>query len=173
MKESIRRALNEQIKLEYAAFHKYNAMSIWFDLHDLPGFTSWFQTQSADELSHATKIVAHLLERDQQPVLPSLDAPPTEWSSARDVIEDVLKAEQTVTAAVSALYDLTQQENDQAAQILMQWFVTEQVEEENVVNALLGRLKLVGDSGVGLLMIDQELGNGRVPGAAAPPAGGQ
>jgi len=168
MKESIHKALNHHLELEYEAFHTYLSMAIWLDLHDLPGFSGWMRQQSMEELAHAHKIVDHMLDRGQQPTLPAIPKPSSQWESVLALVGEVLESERRVTQSIGALFDLARKESDQAAQIMLQWFVTEQVEEENVVASLLGRLRLAGDSGVGLLFIDQELGRGPVPGAMAP-----
>jgi ferritin len=132
------------------------------------------KTQSDDEFTHAQKIIHHILERDQQVVLPPIQQPPTEWSSPVAILEESLRSEQRVSESINNLYELAGNENDRAAQIMLQWFVNEQVEEENVARAILGRLRLAGDSGVGLLMVDQEMASGRVPGAmSVPPAQGE
>ena len=92
-----------------------------------------------------------------------------EWESPEAAVADILKSEQRVTEAIEELYDLSEKVHDRAASIMLQWFINEQVEEENVARTLLGRLRLVGGDGVGMLMIDQELAKGTVPGAMAEP----
>ncbi len=169
MKTIIRNELNKHLALEFEAAYKYMAMSHWFDLNDLPGFATWMQTQSDDEFTHARKIINHLLERDQQVVLPPIEQPGTEWPSPVAIVEEALAAERNVTASINDLYELAGKENDRAAQIMLQWFINEQVEEENVARAILGRLRLAGDNGVGLLMVDQEMSSGGVPGAMPDP----
>ncbi|MCA8961654.1 MAG: ferritin [Planctomycetes bacterium] len=166
MNADLLRALNEHLQLEFDAYYRYLAMSHWLDLHDLPGFATWLRNQSAEEALHAQKFIDHLLEREETPVLPAIAAPGTQWSSVLEIVTQVYESEKKVTAAIGHLYDLAEKAGDRPAQIFLQWFVTEQVEEENTVSALLGRLRLAGDSGVGLLMVDQELAKGQVAGAA-------
>jgi ferritin len=156
--------LNEHLKLEFRASHEYLAMSIWLAEHDLPGFAKWMRRQSSDELMHAQRIIDHLVERDQKVTLPGVAAPPSGWQSALELCEHVLKNEQEVTASINNLYALAEKTKDRGAVILLQWFVTEQMEEEAAARAVLGRIRLAGNSGIGLLMIDQELATGRVPG---------
>jgi ferritin len=149
-------------------------MSIWLSAHDLPGFSRWMRQQSSDELTHAQRIIEHLLERDQQPVLPAIPAPPKTWKSLEALCAHVLRNEQEVTASINELYATAENAKDRPATVMLQWFVTEQMEEEAGARAVLGRIRLVGNTGVGLLMVDQELAGGKVPGARAePPAGGQ
>ncbi|HVS14175.1 MAG TPA: ferritin [Thermoanaerobaculia bacterium] len=169
MDSGLHQSLNEHLSLEFEAFHRYHALAIWFDLNDLPGFASWMRQQSNDELGHAKRIIDHLLERDLTVALPKLAKPPTEWASAQEAVESVMASEKAVTASINKLYSLADKSSDRPATIMLQWFVNEQVEEENVVRALLGRLKLAGSSGVGLLLVDQELAGGVVAGAATGP----
>jgi ferritin len=156
--------LNEHLKLEFRAAHEYMAMSIWLAEHDLPGFAKWMRQQSSDELQHAQRMIDHLVERDQKVTLPAIAAPPSAWASALELCEHVLRNEQEVTGSVNNLYALAERTKDRGAVILLQWFVTEQMEEEAAARAVLGRIRLAGNSGIGLLMIDQELATGRVPG---------
>lgn len=167
MDQKLQHKLNEHLTLEYGAFHHYNALSIWFDLNDLPGFAGWMKEQSTDELSHAQRIVDHLVDRDLEVTLPAIDKPTMKWQSARAAVQTVLDSEQKVTASIEKLYSLAEKVGDRAAMIMLDWFIKEQVEEENVARALLGRLNLAGDNNLGLLLVDQELAKGPVPGAMA------
>lgn len=174
MNTDLLKGLNEHLKLEFRASHEYLAMSTWLSANDLPGFSRWMRQQSADELTHAQRIIDHVLERDEQPVLPAIPAPPKTWKSVEALCAHVLRNEQDVTASINDLYAAAEKAKDRAAAIMLQWFVTEQVEEEAQARAVLGRIRLAGNAGVGLLMVDQELAGGTVPGApadAAPAAG--
>lgn len=172
MNKELHDSLNEHLTLEFGAFHQYQALSIWFDLNDLPGFAAWMKQQSSDELAHAQRFVDHLVERDLAVVLPALEKPSMEWPSARAAVEAVLASEQQVTASIEQLYAVAEKAGDRAATILLDWFISEQVEEENAVRALLGRLRLAGDNSLGLLLVDQELATGKIPGAMEEPAAG-
>jgi ferritin len=175
MNSDLLKGLNEHLKLEFRAAHEYLAMSIWLSAHDLPGFSRWMRQQSSDEQTHAQRIIDHLLERDQQPVLPAIPAPPKTWKSIEALCAHVLRNEQEVTASINELYATAEKAKDRPATVMLQWFVTEQMEEEANARAVLGRIRLAGNTGVGLLMVDQELAGGKVPGAPAadPAAGGQ
>lgn len=164
MNSDLLNGLNEHLKLEFRASHEYLAMSVWLAEHDLPGFARWVRQQSADELLHAQRIIDHLVERDQKVVLPPVPAPPTGWKSAEALCEHILKNEQEVTESINALYALAEKAKDRPATVMLQWFVNEQMEEEAAARGILGRIRLAGNTGVGLLMIDQELSSGRVPG---------
>ncbi len=170
MQSDLLSGLNEHLKLEFRASHEYLAMSIWLAEHDLPGFARWMRQQASDELKHAQRIIDHLVERDQKVVLPAVAAPPTGWPSAVELCEHVLTNEQEVTESINNLYAIAEKAKDRGAVILLQWFVSEQMEEEAAARAVLGRIRLAGNTGLGLLMIDQELTTGRVPGM--PVAGG-
>jgi ferritin len=171
MNSALLNGLNEHLKLEFRASHEYLAMAIWLAEHDLPGFSKWMRQQSADELMHAQRIIDHLIERDQKVVLPAIGAPPKEWKSAEALCTHVLKNEQEVTASINNLYAQAEKAMDRPATVMLQWFVTEQMEEEAAARALLGRIRLAGNSGVGLLMIDQELSSGKTPGLAVETPG--
>ena len=163
--------LNEHLKLEFKASHEYLAMSIWLAEHDLPGFATWMRKQSSDELLHAQRIIDHLVERDQQVQLPAVAAPPMQWPNAEALCAHVLENEQAVTASINDLYAMAEKAKDRPATVMLQWFVTEQMEEEAAARAVLGRIRLAGNTGVGLLMIDQELAAGNMPGMPAASAG--
>jgi len=165
MDSQLHDGLNTHLRLEFQAWYDYLGMTNWLELHDLPGMATWVKQQSVDELTHAQKIIDHLLERDLTVTLNSIPQPPKDWADVKAVAENVLSNEQMVTASIEALYTRAEQVADRPTILMLQWFIAEQVEEENAARALLGRLKLAGDQGVGLLMIDQELASGTVPGA--------
>jgi ferritin len=167
MNSDLLNGLNEHLKLEFRASHEYLAMSIWLAEHDLPGFAKWMRQQSADELMHAQRIIDHLVERDQKVALPAVDKPPMSWKTAEALCDHVLKNEQEVTGSINNLYAMAEKAKDRPSVVMLQWFVTEQMEEEAAARAVLGRIRLAGGSGVGMLMIDQELATGRVPGMPA------
>lgn len=173
MNAKLLKAMNEHLKLEFKASHEYRAMSVWLSANDLPGFATWMRQQAEDELLHAHKIIDHVLGREERVVLPAVPQPPSGWESAEALCRHVLENEQAVTASINELYALAEASRDRPATVLLQWFVNEQVEEEAAARAILGRIRLGGKTGVGLLMIDQELAKGTVPGmAVAPDAAG-
>ncbi|MGE3274051.1 MAG: ferritin [Vicinamibacterales bacterium] len=169
MNAELLKGLNEHLKLEFRASHEYLAMSVWLAAHDLPGFATWMRKQSADELLHAQRIIDHIVERDEQAVLPAVPAPPSTWKTAEALCAHVLKNEQEVTASINALCARAEKLKDRPAAVMLQWFVNEQMEEEAAARAVLGRIRLAGNTGVGLLMIDQELASGKVPGMPVGP----
>jgi ferritin len=164
MTADLLKGLNAHLSLEFRAAHEYLAMAIWLAEHDLPGFAKWMRQQSADELMHAQRIIDHLVERDQKVRLPAIAAPPASWKSAEALCAHVLENEQDVTASINKLYAMAEKTKDRPATVMLQWFVNEQMEEEAAARAVLGRIRLAGNTGVGLLMIDQELASGKMPG---------
>jgi ferritin len=171
MNATLLNGMNDHLKLEFKASHEYLAMSVWLAGHDLPGFASWMRKQANDELLHAQKFVDHMLERDQPIELPAVAKPPMSWDSVEALCTHVLANEQAVTSSINELFALAETSKDRPAVILLQWFVNEQMEEEAAARALLGRIRL-GGTGVGLLMIDQELAKGTVPGMPTDTANG-
>jgi ferritin len=170
MTKDLLKGLNQHLTLEFRAAHEYLAMAIWLAEHDLPGFSKWMRQQSSDELMHAQRIIDHLVERDQRVALPAIAAPPGSWKSAEALCAHVLKNEQDVTSSINDLYAMAEKAKDRPATIMLQWFVNEQMEEEAAARAVLGRIRLAGNTGLGLLMIDQELAAGSVPGMPAQPS---
>ena len=159
-------ALNDHLQLELQAWYEYSGMALWLELNDLPGSAAFMKQQAAEELDHAQRIIQHLLDRDVLPQLPAIAAATGEYASAKSVFEAVLAAEQRVTASIESLHRLAAEQDDQPSRILLEWFIAEQVEEEALARSILGRFRLAGETGPGLLMIDQDLGQ-MVP---APPA---
>lgn len=170
MNEELHQRLNEHLQLEFGAAHSYLAMSLWFEARNLPGFAGWLRRQSVEETEHAHRFINHLMERDLRVELPAVPQPSSEWKSPRAAVEAVLAGEERVTESINSLYDLAEKVGDRAARNLLQWFVDEQVEEENTVRSLLGRLELAGDEGLGLLLVDQEVGKG-APAQPGSPVG--
>ncbi|MCP4709777.1 MAG: ferritin [Planctomycetes bacterium] len=156
--KKIEEALNNQINAELYSSYLYLSMSSFFESIDLPGFAGWMRVQADEENFHGMKMFDFVLERGGRMILQSIEAPHGEWKSAEDVFEATLAHEQKVTGLINDLVYLARDERDNATEIFLQWFVTEQVEEEDNVNKILGPLKLVKDSPQGLFMLDKELG---------------
>lgn len=152
------KALNAQIVAEFYSAYLYLSMAAYFDSKGLGGFAQWMRTQFQEEQAHAFKMFNYVAERGGRVTLGAIDAPPTEWDSPVHVFEETLKHEQKVTGLINKLVDLALSISDHATDNFLRWFVTEQVEEEDSVGAVLSQLKLIGDNGQGLLMMDRELG---------------
>ncbi len=151
-------ALNDQLKWEFYSGYLYLSMSAYFLSINLPGFANWMHVQAQEELSHGMKFFDFINERGGRVFLQAADAPPSEWSSPLDVFEEAYAHEQIVTGRINDLVNLALEERDHASNIFLQWFVSEQVEEEANADGVVQQLKLMGDARGGLFMLDKELG---------------
>jgi ferritin len=150
-------ALNAQVNREMYSAYLYMAMSAHADEKGLKGFANWFMVQYHEEMLHAMKMYEYIQRQGAQPRLLQIDQPPAEWASALDMFEKTLEHEQKVTAWINELMELAIAEKDHATRIFLQWYVTEQVEEEENDNDLIAQLRLIGDDKRGLMMLDREL----------------
>jgi len=151
-------ALNNQIREEFFSAYLYLAMSAWFETINLKGFANWMRIQNQEEQMHAMKIFDYLNERGGKVKLQKIDKPLYEWETPLAAFEAAYKHEQHITGCFNDLVDLAMEEKDRASQIFFDWFVNEQVEEEATADGIVQQLKLVGDKGQGIFMIDRELG---------------
>ena len=158
LSKTLQDAINEQIKHELYSAYLYLSMSAHFEAGNLRGCAHWMKSQAAEEQTHALKFFGYVFERGGRVTLKAIEQPPAEWTSPLDVFEQVLKHEQKVTGLIHGLYALALKENDYAAQIMLQWFVSEQVEEEANASAIVEQLKVVGTHGQALFMLDRQLG---------------
>lgn len=169
LSQSLQDALNEQVKNEFYSAHMYLAMSSWFDDKAMPGFAGWMRVQYTEELAHGLKIFDFINDRDGRARVSGIDTPPAEWKSAVDIFENSYAHEQKVTAMINNLYALAVKENDYPTIVLLQWFISEQVEEEKNAKLVVDQLRMAGDSSTALLLLDRELGARKT---GAPQAGG-
>ena len=150
-------ALNKQINEEYYSSYLYQAMVAFMMERNLDGCAHWMKMQAAEEHLHALKIFDYVCDRGGRVELLEVKAPPESWDTPLAAFTAALQHEKTMTANISKLADLAQSERDHATNNLMQWYVTEQVEEEANVDDIVKKLTMVGESGPGLFMIDREL----------------
>ncbi|MDR2947096.1 MAG: ferritin [Candidatus Adiutrix sp.] len=150
-------AINSQVVAELYSSYLYVAMGAWLQTEGYLGAAHWMGLQAREEVFHATKFYNYLLERGAEVKLGAIEAPPFKWKSALEVFEKSYAHEQKVTALIHNLMSLAKAESDHAAEIFLQWFVTEQVEEESSVQEIIQKYKLAAGQGAGLFMIDQEL----------------
>ncbi|UCD24624.1 MAG: ferritin [Gemmatimonadota bacterium] len=155
--EAVQAAINDQITMELESAYVYLSMAAYFDEHNLPGFSHWMRMQHEEELAHAMKLFDFMLDNGGHIVLSALSKPPSQFKGALAVMKQSLQHERKVTAAITKLYELAVKEKDYPAQILLQWFIAEQTEEEKTVGDIIAQMEMVGDSGSGLLLIDQQL----------------
>ena len=151
-------ALNEQINKEMYSAYLYMSMSAHSTNIGLSGFANWFMVQYKEEMEHAMKIYDYVNDQSGKVKLKTIDEPLSTFKDAMDMFQKTLKHEQFITKSINELVDLAIKEKDHATQIFLQWFVTEQIEEEGNDNDIIAKLKLTGDKGNGLFMIDKELG---------------
>lgn len=158
MPESLAGSFHRQIDLELASSLAYLQMAAYLDGRSLPGMASWMRIQSEEERAHALKFFDHVLDRGNDVTLGAIDAPKAEFSSVVDVFEAALAQEQRVSEAISKLYSDALAAGDSSSFALLQWFLEEQIEEEATVDEIVEQLKLIGDDGGALLLLDRELG---------------
>ena len=151
-------AFNKQLNAELFSSYLYVSMSAYFASKNLKGMANWMRIQATEEMQHAMKFYDFINERGGRVLLTQVGGPKTDWDSPLAVFEDAYKHERKVTGLIHELVDLAIAEKDHAANAFLQWFVTEQVEEEASAEEVVDKLKLAGDNASVLFMIDQELG---------------
>ncbi len=153
----LQKAINNQVQAEMYSANLYLSMSGYCMSQNLKGFSNWLRVQYQEETEHALKLLDYLLERGGEVELQTIEAPPTEFGKPVEVFEKVLAHEEHVTSLINKLYEVAVEEKDVAAQIFLQWFVTEQVEEEASAGDILAQLRMIGDKTGGIFFLDKEL----------------
>ena len=160
LSENMNEVLNEQIQAEFQASYLYLAMSAYCEELNLPGFGGWLRAQGEEERVHALRLFDFLLSREGHIQLREIDRPPSGFGSAQEMFAAVLEHEKKVTKRIDEAYRTALEERDNATAVELQWFITEQVEEEKTAADILAQLKMVGDDTVALLMVDREMASG-------------
>ena len=160
-------ALSRQIGSEFASSYLYLSMSAYCAARNFNGFAHWFRLQSQEETAHALKLFDLVLDRGGQVTLQPIPAPEAEFESLLEVMQRALAHEQQVTAMIQDLFEVAVKEEDYITQTQLQWFLTEQVEEEKTVGTIVEQLRMIGSQGSGLFLLDRELA---ARGAAPPSA---
>lgn len=150
-------AINAQINAEFWSAYLYLSMAMQFEESGHSGIANWFRIQFKEEQAHAEIFINYLVQRGGRVVLKPIDAVPVDWASPLAAFQDTLAHEEKVTGLINNLYALAESEHDYATRGKLDWFVSEQVEEEETAQNLIHRLKLIGDDGLALYMLDQEL----------------
>ena len=158
MDDAVQDAVSRQIGKELYAGYFYLAISAHFDRESLLGFSKWMRMQAREELTHAMKLFDFMNHRDATPRLEAVAAPPSDFGSPLSLFETALAHEQEVSQLIHELYDLAARKHDHATQLELQWFITEQVEEEKMVGTIVDQLRMAGDNQAALLMLDREMG---------------
>jgi ferritin len=156
--KTIQDATNEQINKELYSSYLYLSMAAYFESKNLPGFAKWMRVQADEEIKHGMKFYQHLVDRGGRVLLKGIAAPETDWKSNLDVFKEAQSHEAAVTASINNLYELALKEKDYPAQVLLQWYITEQVEEEKNAAEIVQQLELIDAHGTAVLMLDHQLG---------------
>lgn len=155
MTEKLQKAMNDQIKAEMWSSNLYLSMSIYFEKEGYEGFASWMRAQAKEEMEHAYDFISYMQKRGAVPVVPQIDAVPTEWADPLAVFEAVYKHETYVSSLIDTLHDLCVEEKDKASQDFLWQYIREQVEEEATTGAIVEKARKAGETG--LLMLDLKL----------------
>jgi ferritin len=155
--KAVEAVINDQIAAEFYSAYLYLSMAAFFAAKNLPGFAHWMRVQYREEISHAERLFDFLVGKGGRVVLRTIEEPPKDFKGPLAGMEQALAHEQSVTGAIHQLYELAVKEKDYPTQLELQWFITEQVEEERTVSDIIAQLRLAGDSAPGLLMIDRQL----------------
>ncbi len=158
MNKKVQNAINEQINAEIYSAYLYLSMAAYFDGKGLAGFANWMKVQFQEEMAHSMKFYDYVYERGGSVTMKAIDAPPTSFKSPLQVFEESLKHEKMVTGLINNLYELATKEKDYAFKSFLKWYIDEQVEEEGSAQAVIDKIKLAGEKGPGLFMLDKELG---------------
>jgi ferritin len=155
---SVENAINDQVNHEFRAAYLYLSMSAHFETCGLPGFAKWMRLQSQEEVQHGMKLFDYLHARDGRARLGNIDAPPAKFGAPLAVAKQVLEHERSVTQLINRLYEVAAQERDYVTAAQLQWFLTEQVEEEKNAGDIVARLEIAADNPNAILLLDRELG---------------
>jgi ferritin len=158
LSKTIQKALNNQIRNEFASSYLYLSMAAFCEESNLSGMAKWMKMQSDEEKNHGMKLFGYVHERNGSVELGALEQPADDFKSPLEMFNRVYSHELKVSESITKLYELALKEKDYPTQVMLQWFVTEQVEEEKTALGIIEQLKITGDSPVSLLMLDRQLG---------------
>ncbi|HRX76242.1 MAG: ferritin [Candidatus Cloacimonetes bacterium] len=156
--KKLEKAINEQINKELFSEYLYISMQAWFANQNLDGMANWMDAQGKEERFHAMKFFNYIIERGGKVTLKPIEGPTTEFKTPLKAFQMAFEHEQFITKSINELMDLAIKENDHATRSFLQWYVDEQVEEEASVDKIVNQLKMVGENGHGIMMIDRDLG---------------
>jgi ferritin len=157
MNQRVEKAFNDQINEELFSAYMYLAMAAHFKAMNLDGFASWMRHQADEEVEHGMRLFTHINRRGGRVVLKAIGEPPLDFGSPLEAFQKALAHEQHITGTINALYEVAVEEKDYPAQMEIQWFIDEQVEEEENTGGVVELLKMAGDNKGALLMLDREL----------------
>ena len=156
--EKMEKALNEQVNAELYSAYLYLSMAAYAEAKNFRGIAHWLKIQAKEELGHAMKIFNFIYERGGKVTLKEIKQPPTEWSNFTELFKEVYEHEKHVTELINNLVKMAKEENDYATEVFLNWFVEEQVEEEDQARTIYEKLKMAGENVNALFFIDRELG---------------
>jgi ferritin len=158
LSKKLQDALNDQVNAELHSAYTYLSMVAYFEAENWPGFAHWMRVQSREEIEHAIKIFDFINDRGGRVTLQAIDKPPVRFRSPLDAFQKAYQQEQKVTGLIHKLYELAVKENDYPTQVMLHWFIDEQVEEEKITGEVVAKLEMVSEHKPALLMLDRELG---------------
>ena len=158
IKKKMEAAINKQINAELYSGYLYFAMGANFETQNFKGFAQWMYVQAKEEYGHAMKLYKYVIDRGGKVTLEAIEKPKTEWATPQDAFEEAYAHEQKVTEMINSLVEVAKAENDNASQVMLQWFVNEQVEEEASSSEIVEKLKMIKGAPQGLFMMDHALG---------------
>lgn len=170
IKKTVESAINEQIKREEFSSRLYLSMAIWCESNGFPGAATFLYRQSDEERMHQLKFVHYVNDRGGKAALMSLSAPEANFGTLKEVFEQVMEHERYITSSINDLYEVTLNEKDYTTGNFLQWYITEQIEEESTMSTILDKISLVGSDKSGMFHIDKELSS---MAAAAPAVGAE
>ena len=159
LSKKVEKALNDQLNMEYSSAYVYQAMAAYFSDINFSGFAAWMDNQAEEERTHARKIYDYILERGGKVALSEIRAPKSQYKSALEAFEDSLKHEKAVTKSIEKLYVLAKDEKDFGTEVFLQWFITEQIEEESTVESIIDKFKMLEGTNIALYLLNNELGS--------------
>jgi len=157
MNQNVENALNEQIRKEEYSSRLYLAMAIWCEANGYPGAATFLYEHAEEERMHMLKLVHYVNDRDGQAKLLDVEVPPLNYTSVLEIFSEILKHEKYITESINNLYQVTVDEKDYTTANFLQWYITEQVEEESLFSTILDKIKLIGNDKAGMFHIDKEL----------------
>ena len=155
--DKLEQAFNDQIQAEMYSSYLYLSMSAYFESINMPGFAHWMRVQTHEEQEHAMKLYKYVVERGGRVALQAIQQPPVDFGSTLAVAEMTYAHEQKVSALIYKLYDLAAEVGDHAASVFLQWYISEQVEEEDNTRTIVDQLNMIGEHSMGLIMLDRQL----------------
>ncbi len=155
--EKLKKAINEQINKEFYSSYLYLAMAAHFDAKALPGFAKWMKVQAAEEWSHGMKFYEYLYEVGSSVELKAIELPPVQFTTPKEIFQQVLAHEQFVTASINSIFELAKAEKDSKTELMLHWFINEQVEEEKNARDILDKLEMSGNNSFGIMFLDQHV----------------